>query len=287
MTRKHKKVKRKQGPKTIPLSLVDHCLYWIGFLFVIGLGIFLSVFPEVIISRVVFSDPDVVAYSAGHIVLRVPFVFYVTLSLFIFLLFAYEERRVILGHKKGKYNPPVWEKERPLFSKKKNSDVSDDKPFYRSWFGMRIIVLCTLCIIYVFSFSFGWRINKDNILHKYILYGIETESCPVSSVREMEISIKRHYKKRTSDDYSIRIVFTTEGFRTARFSVGSFKGENFESCVKEILRLKSEVSAKKIQYSHLDLLENYFEDNRHTEVEQKFIYELFGLSNDDDREVSP
>lgn len=203
MTRKHKKVKRKQGPKEIPLSFVDRCLYWIGFLFVIGLGIFLSVFPEEIISRVVFSDPDVVAYSAGHIALRVPFVLYVTLSLFIFLLCAYEERRVIFGHKKGKYNPPVWKKERP------------------------------------------------------------------------------------SDDYSIRIAFTTEGFRTARFSVGSFKGEDFESCVKEILRLKSEVSAKKIQYSYLDLLENYFEDNRHTEVEQKLIYELFGLCNDDDREVSP
>ena len=52
-------------------------------------------------------------------------------------------------------------------------------------------------------------------------------------------------------------------------------------------KLEREVSTKKIQYSYLDLLENYFEDNRHTEVEQELIYELFGLSNDDDREVSP
>lgn len=287
MTRKHKKVKRKQGPKTIPLSLVDHCLYWIGFLFVIGVGIFLSVFPEEIISRVVFSDPDVVAYSTGHIILRVPFVLYVALSSFIFLLCAYDERRVILGHKKGKYNPPMWKKERPLFSKKTNSDVSDGSPFYRTWFGKQIIVLCVLCFIYIFSFSFGWRIDTNNILHKHILFGIETESCPVSSVREMDIFIKRQPKKRTSDDYSIRIAFTTEGYRTASFSVGSFKGENIESCLKEILRLKSEVSVKKIQYSHLDLLENYFEDNRHTVDEQKLIYELFGLSDDKDREVSP
>lgn len=288
MTDKHKRHKKSRGPKPVPLSLWDHCLYWIGFLLVIGLGIFLSAYPEELIQRVAFSDPDLVAFSAGHMILRIPLIFYLALSAGIFLLCAYDQRRPIFGHKKGKYEPPMWKKEYPLFSKKrkkKAADDSKDKPFYRTGVGLWMTVAGILAVIYVFSLSFGWGIHRDGMLRKHILFGVETESCHVSSVKEMEISISRRYKKRTSDDYIIHITFETAQGSAARFYVGSFHGKDPETSLMEVIRLKSVISPEKIKYSRLDRLDNYLEDNRCTENETKLIYELFGLSNN--REVTP
>ena len=195
-----------------------------------------------------------------------------------FILESYKDKTPIIGHRRGKYCYPEWKAEFPLLSKKRwqqrKKAQGRDKVLRMRLIGL-FVGTFVLFLISMFSYS---TLDSGGELKKSVA-GIETLSSSVSSAENVDIYIKRIYKRRRADDYDIRISFRTVGGSEIEFDVKDFSGNSYVEKLNQVLCLKAEIPAEKIRYSDLDLLEDYLEDDRPSPEERELIYELLGLQS--------
>ena len=94
-----------------PLSLLDKSIYWAGFLVSLVFAGALYIFILRLLDIIAFRDPSVIAYkSHGTHLFTIPFLLYLGLSPFIFILFSLESRKPIFGSRKIRYGETPREK---------------------------------------------------------------------------------------------------------------------------------------------------------------------------------
>lgn len=95
-----------------PLSLLDKSIYWTGFLVSLVFAGALYIFIFRLLDIIAFRDPSVIAYkSHGTHLFTIPFLLYLGLSPFIFILFSLESRKPIFGSRKIRYGETPREKD--------------------------------------------------------------------------------------------------------------------------------------------------------------------------------
>ncbi len=269
--------KKRKHLRTPPLSFVDKCMYFmllILFLaFLIGYIIFVGGIWE---RNAILSDPSVVAVDFKALFWRVPFLLYVVISGFTFLLYCYEDRKPIFGNRDKKYQSGHWEKVYPVFSKewreKRKKDKASEIRFRRKMWTVWFIGLGITVLLIPFGLFGRWILDDHGVFHRYNFLNQETVSYSASQAEEMRVSITKHKYR-----YSIQLSLSMDQGGKVVLNMGDFSGENKEEILQHMLSLKNEISPNKLFYKNLYRLDRLISYMDPTPAERKLLDSIFNI----------
>ena len=272
-----KRSKKKRGLKSPSLSSLDRCIYYVALLLLVVVFMLMFLLPIGIFRNVVFSDPGVIAAMDRGEVVRWPFLFYVLLSAFIFVVACFNEKKPIFGNKRIKYGDHRWKPVYPLFSKERREYRRNEKPsdihFRRKMWRVWLTGLGITFVFFLLGIFCRWTYEEDGRFHQFNAFNAETISCPVEELTELTFNIRRNSK---GGGYSLRIFFELEGGH-GHFYMGDFSGDTFEARLEQLLALKEAVPQDRIFYTGKSL-ERYLHYEDPTPSERDLLNQIFQMN---------
>jgi len=104
----------------------------------------------------------------------------------------------------------------------------------------------------------------------YHCFHVKTESYSWEELQEMEISVHRQYR---SSKRTIRVTFRYKN-DSFQFTVGNFSHETMEESLRELVRMKDSLPAKKFKKPTKEEIEKLRENSTYTKEDLALILEL-------------
>ena len=280
-----KQKKRKKHKASMPpLSFFDKSIYISLMIINTALCFGITILIEIIKRCIVFSDKTVIAYTDpfGGL-LFFPFLLFIVLYGFLFLLNKMNEKAPIFGKKGITYGPPSYKSRYPLFMKNKPKIYT--KPSEKRWKKTKRIIILTILfftlIPFVFSFCGRKALTTDVTLQQYNAVNIKKAEYTVDEIDA--VTLKAYYSpgsRYSTGHWTIRIDFTTNNEKQFKFDFSGFKpfGEDTNTnTLNLLLSIKSKLNPDIIEYVGTDNLQIVADKRGFDETETEMLFELFNI----------
>ena len=276
-----KKKKERKNNKMPPLHWVDKLIYWVTIAVLVGILVFLSLFPFLGTDNIIFrGDHFVIAIQENTSLWWLPACF-MLLIITAMLGGAYTSRYPIFGIPNFIYGPSKYPRIYPLFSKDKPK--KKHMPF---WFWLiEITLVLALLATYPLCIYGGKRLHQDGSIHKYNALNKEIAEYHTEEITHVEIFVQKYttssHRNKLSflfPHYRIAMSLTTVDGKTQTFSSNEFRGSNRTEWLHQMLQIKQCYPSDIITYD-TTYMDELWDDKEFSEEEIKQIHQLFDLEN--------
>lgn len=276
-----KKKKERKNNKMPPLHWVDKLIYLVTIAILIGILVFLSLFPFLGADNIIFRENHfVIAIQENTSLWFLPACF--MLLIFIAMLCdAYKSRYPIFGIPNFIYGPSKYPRIYPLFAKEKPK-----KKHMPLWFWLTSIALVlALLAIYPLCIYGGERLHQDGTIHKYNALNKEIAEYGTEEITHVQIFVQKYTSSSHRNKlgflfphYRIAMSLTTVDGKTRTYSSNEFHGSTRTEWLQQMLQLKQCYPSDIITYD-TTYMQKMWDDKEFSEEEIQLINRLFDLEN--------
>ena len=266
-----KKKQNKKKPKAPPLSKLDKWIYNIGYIIICSVSILLFVPFYMILEKIRFSDPMVIASAERATLLwLLPLWLYLFLSVFIVWTNLHQTAQPIFGNPNVVYGQSPWQHLYPIFGKvHKKRELRPSHQKYRRQCILYWLIGLLVCLFLAFFGLFGrTSLMQNGDITVYSVFNQEKRNYSIRDVSELEIEAGKKSSGKAGTTWSVWLTFEmTDG-----------KRYSFTSSLENMLQIKSLIDEHKIIIQGVENLDKVIDDQDYTPEELELLYELFEVS---------
>lgn len=280
--KKKPKSKRKSQHRRPPLSLLDKILYWSAFFLSLPAALVPIFLFEDLQLLIAFRDPTVIA-RADHAsnFLAMPLLFYVEMSICIYVIIALECKYAIFPSPRIQYGKDPWDKNfYPLLDRRRRSVLVN--PEEQRLRRKRLSVWCVglLLCLFLVPFSFFGRdcLHEDNSIVSH--NAVNRVSATYHEEDFSHLTLRTQYiSKRGGGYWTYEMVIEMHNGHSFVFSNRDFgeKGEaHKELSLAKMLEIKALFSPNAITCKGIDNVDKVADDRALNESQTRQLHLLFG-----------
>ncbi len=278
-----RKAKKKIHPMP-PLSFVDQCIYWLGFILMMAFNIGIWVVHSHMRRAIAFSDESVLASGEATGIVWIFLPFFVTFAITLALwATAYSGRRPIFGLKNFRYGPPGWPRVYPLFMRNKPVGKADaqERKMRKAMAWILAAVLLGVWLLFPMSLYGRSCLHWDGSIVQYNVFNQEKRHFSAGQMESVEIEAYLYRSGRARHKHwGVRVILTTDTGKEYSYPIGTFRedGQVDTACwLTDMIQLKKRYDPAVIHIKGIENLGKVIEDNHLSQEEVALLYQLFAL----------
>lgn len=278
--------KKRRNPAVPPLSWLDRFVYGVGFVGIIALWVLCTVGFSQVQSRIVFSDPQVLAFDNNwtNNLFFLPMC-YLLLSLLCLWIIWIELKKPIFGKKGVQYGYPPWGNVYPIFGSWKRAPDRTPNATKRLQEGSRVLFLLWLTVGLILAFCtipfslFGRTcLMEDGTIVRYNVLNQPTSCYAIKDISSATWDTAYSSIGHVSGYYTYFVELKTESGDSFCFDCSSFckvSGNPVDDGLAGMAKLKALIPRDRRFFLQTKPLEFVAKDNEMNGEQVEALYWLF------------